>query len=376
MFRKSLVYLLIISAFTSIIHATGSTCLERFGGVVVNDSIPIERIRLGAWMPNSTCFAVIINSQLRIYDIEIPDAYVVLAAADTQDSYLSSVAFSPDANQIAYNISNTLYRRDTENSAPPIVFEHGNIFEISFSPHVNQIAIGTGTFFEGYAVDYNLLVVDSDNTYEHLMPLDEFLPTDMLFTSESDLLVMGFKPGYEGSGSVLHYNISSSINLWETRDLFETAQQTYIAEPPFATVALAAANNILVTGGFYGYHDYDDYYGSAFLVWDIAEQALLTRIIVNGEGAGNTSDIISGIAITPDGLTVATGLNNGRIILWDWQNQAVIAELQSDIQPVYHIAFHPTYPEYLLVIGDTTNGEDSLRVWNTTTSEMIFSLSS
>src|SRR5688500_17980350 len=109
MLLKRFIYaLILIASFVSIVQATGSTCLERFGGTLVNDSTPIERLADTVWMPDSTCFATVAGTQLRIYDIEVPNEFVVLT--ESEEPSLQSIAFSSYGNQIVYNIGGTLYR--------------------------------------------------------------------------------------------------------------------------------------------------------------------------------------------------------------------------------------------------------------------------
>jgi WD40 repeat protein len=369
MLLKRFIYVLIlITSFVSIAQATSSICLERFGGTLVSDNLLIERLADTVWMPNSTCFATVAGTQLRIYDIEFPDESVVLA--ESEEPSLQSVAFSSDGNVIAYNIGGTLYRQNTSGST--IVTETGytHILNIEFAADNEYIAIATANYVLGEywgLVDDTLQLINASGTIENTLAV-ELSPIYLSFTSDNHLLVYSIRAGYAGSDSLHYYTVPSLDIVWETQNLREIIDTNPSDDIPFESwfiyTNIANNGNDLVLSSIYGYLDYDDYLGTLFQIWDVDKPTLLNRVVVSDYGASNPSRDIVRIAISPDSSTVATSLHDNTMVLWDWQDATQTMEFQTDFQQIFGLSFNPTLSDYLMIYGLDTDNQYSIQVWN------------
>jgi WD40 repeat protein len=379
MLLKRFIYLLIlIASFVSIVQATGSTCLERFGGTLTKHSTPIESLADTVWMPYSTCFATVVDTQIRIYDIEVPDEFVVLV--ESEELSLHSVAFSSDGNQIAYNVGGTVYWENTNHSTIITETDFNRVPEITFSLDGESLAVSTANVDGdwGMLINYALQIIDANGDIKNAIPTD-ILITHLSFHLDNHLLVYGVRPGYIGSASLQYYSVSSLDIMWETEILREILEDNPSDDVPFETESLIYTNianngNIVVLSGFYGYHDYDDYYGTLLQVWDVDKPTLLNRVVVSNAGPGDPSRNIARIAISPDSSTVATALHNNRVVLWDWQNGTQMSEFQTDLQQIFGLSFNPTLPDYLMIYGLDADNQYIIQVWNLASVEMVYSL--
>lgn len=99
------------------------------------------------------------------------------------------------------------------------------------------------------------------------------------------------------------------------------------------------------------------------LVWDTAEGQLLCRI--------KQDSWVTALAVHPDGRTVATGHDDGKVRLWDARTQKPLGVIAAHPRPVSAIEFAPA--------GDrlATAGEDRVvRVWDADAHRMLAELKS
>jgi WD40 repeat protein len=378
MLLKRFIYILILTAsFVSIVQATDSRCLERFGGTLVSDSLPIQSLADTVWMPNSTCFAAIAGTQLRIYDIEVPYEFVIFV--ESEEPSLQSVAFSSDGNQIAYNIGGSLYRQNTSGSTTVTETDYTQILNITLSADGEYTAISTANYIGGEwgYVDDTLQLIDTSGAIENTLAVD-LSPIYLGFTLDNHLLVYSIRAGYAGSDSLHYYTVPSLDIVWETQTLRGIIETNSPDDIPFESwfIYTHIANNgdNLMLSSIYGYLDYDDYLGTLFQIWDVDKPTLLNRVVVSNYGAGNPSRDIARIAISPDSSTVATSLQNNIVVLWDWQNARQIMEFQTDFQQIFGLSFNPTFPDYLIIYGLNADNRYIIQVWNLASVEVVYSL--
>jgi WD40 repeat protein len=379
MLLKRFIYVLIlIASFASIVRAAGSTCLERFGGTITNYRTPIESLADTMWMPDSTCFATVAGTQLRIYDVEVANEFVVLAKSE--DPSLQSIAFSSDGNQIVYNIGGTLYQQNAQGSTIVTETDYTHILNIALSVDGEYIAITTANYVLGEywgLVGDTLQLIDTSGAIENTLAVD-LSPIYLGFTSDNHLLVYSIRPGYDGSDSLQYYSVPSLDIVWETQTLREIINTNPSENIPFESSFvynnIANNDNDLVLSGVYGYLDYDDYLGTLFQVWDVKQLTLLNRVVVSSAGAGDPSRNIVKIAISPDSSTVATSLHNNTVVLWDWQDATQTAEFQTDFQQIFGLMFSPTAANSLMIYGSHADNQYNIQVWNLASVEMVYSL--
>ena len=98
---------------------------------------------------------------------------------------------------------------------------------------------------------------------------------------------------------------------------------------------------------------------------DIALAAGTRRII-------NTPDLtIEAIAYSPDASQIATGIDNGEIIIWDVPTGDEILRWQAHDGIVTSIDFHPNGTQ---IVSGSSGEEGNLRVWNAETGEEVATL--
>jgi WD40 repeat protein len=87
----------------------------------------------------------------------------------------------------------------------------------------------------------------------------------------------------------------------------------------------------------------------------------------------NTPNLtIESVAYSPDASQIATGLDNGEIIIWDIATSDEVMRWQAHSRDVTSIDYHPDGSQ---IISGSAGSENNLRVWNAWTGEELATLS-
>jgi hypothetical protein len=100
---------------------------------------------------------------------------------------------------------------------------------------------------------------------------------------------------------------------------------------------------------------------STVRVWDVVRG--LQMFALEGDS------VVYSVAFSPDSRLLATGAQNGDLQLWDATHGAAVGTLAAQVGAVRSLAFHPTQP-WIAVGGDN----NVVRVWDVTTSALVFEL--
>jgi hypothetical protein len=233
---------------------------------------------------------------------------------------VTSVAFSPDGNQLAsasYDTSIILW--DVNNPTTPsqltALSTHSNsVFSVAFSPDGTRLASGSA--------DTSIILLDvSDPTAPSQLATlvgHSNIVTTVAFSPDGNLLASG--------------SDDTSIILWD------------ISGPtaPSQTGKLSGHTNVVTTVAFNpdGKQLASASLDTSIILWNISDTAEPSQ---TASIIGHSNSIAS-IAFSPDGKQLASASYDTSIILWDISDPAApsqIATLMGHSNIVYSVAFHP-----------------------------------
>ena len=256
----------------------------------------------------------------------------------------SSVAFLPDGKLLTVSRGGTLRTWDPSNwSEQPVVLEVNPPFALS-----RDTRLVAATTREGPGRDK--LVVWDTETWQ---PVRSFpgasAPT--AFSPDGRSLAMATRDGLVlasiqgGAGAVI---LENSTNVFvRGAGPWARAEQSLAFTPDGS--AIIAARNVLSERGVF-----------VLSIWDARSGKEIGRLPETAEQIEHTG-VISSIAFSPDGQTLATASMDHSIRLWDFKQRKRIATLHGHVSEVWALAFAPDGKTIL------TGGKDgSVKLWDTT----------
>jgi WD40 repeat protein/serine/threonine protein kinase len=255
----------------------------------------------------------------------------------------SSVAFLPDGKLLTVSRGGTLRTWDPSNwSEQPVVLEVNPPFALS-----RDSRFVAATTREGPGRD-KLVVWDTD-TWQ---PVRSFpgasAPT--AFSPDGRSLAMATRDGIvlasiQSDAGVVVLENSTNVSV-RGPGPWARAEQSLAFTPDGS--AIVAARNVLSEHGVF-----------VLSIWDARTGKEIGRLPESAEQIEHTG-VISSLAFSPDGQTLATASMDHSIRLWDFKQRKRIATLHGHVSEVWALAFAPDGKTIL------TGGKDgSVKSWDT-----------
>ncbi len=266
----------------------------------------------------------------------------VLLREYTATSVILSVAFSPDAEHIAFSTGDGiwLWRWKARERAIHLQSCGWGSLSVAFSCDGRFLAAGC---LKGHVIVWEISELREVFRYNHpdLVLSVAFSPTDALLAvgSEKDIwlwdvsakekigILVGQSPVYSldfsPDGHLLASSHNREIRLWDLGSASTLAvmpSDTYVY-----TVSFSPDGKILVSGDEYG----------ALNLWTVPGGKHLHTI------PGHTWTVVS-VAFAPDGSLLASGSLDGTITVWNVNTGQHVYTLRGHEGPVRSVAFSPT----------------------------------
>jgi WD40 repeat protein len=221
-----------------------------------------------------------------------------------------------------------------------------------------------------YNPEGDQLVVASSDRIHFLSPADG-AAVDQLDQYSTAVDGVAFSPDGQllasGSG-----NPNLTARLWRVADgqLLDQFEDPFNQGHGYSSLAFSPDGRILWAQGSF---------------WNVAGGERLTGLEQKiGESA--PPYVISSLAFTPDGETMALGYLEGKLLLWDLAADSLLTELQGLSGAVESLAFSPdgktlaavyTYPDYIVQLWQVPQGERLLAIageeWTHVFTQVVFS---
>jgi WD40 repeat protein len=350
---------LIIFVFIQCLLVSGQnpSCLEMFKDFdILKPTVnPTERNQdyqpVMAWYRE--CIVIGSSSGLWLYDLGQPENAVRLAWIE--DRAIDNVAVNPKSLTIAFNVAHEpiVYLIHSDAEVSTIAANGQAVTDISFSDDGNLMAVASSDIEDyegtGFYYDARVQIWNANSAQAKMLSSDVQVIVDTFVTTDgSGVLIHGINSGYIGD-VVEFWDLETTSRLWDYRDLLKGLDE-WSLDDPMAVLMVESRNHTLALGGLDGYHDWDEYYGTAVHIWDAESRTRSHEIVIHRRGTSRDSYLTS-LALNSDGSIVATAQHDGTVRLWNTQDGLLLGEFTAFVDGIYQLLFSPNN-ELLGVLGD------------------------
>jgi WD40 repeat protein len=299
------------------------------------------------WIPDSACIVVGQIDGLWLYNIHNVENPVKLV--DTQN--VRDIAVSSDGERIAFTLDDhpTAYVLTAPDVVSPIETPKQAITAITFSPDGKTLAIAGADKVQVETLwlysDRQVYIWDLNRNEE----IVEF-PTSDNYQSEfvgemffdpngSHLLIHILYQQIAEGTNIQYWDVASQRLLWDWYTIFDKKRNPEY--DPVAVFVVKMQNKLLVTGGLYGYMNYDEYYGSGLFVYrELEDDPLRTTEIVIGKRGSPDYTSFSAFTINQAATLIASINSNGLIQLWDVSSGEELTQFETPYTAAGDLSFN------------------------------------
>jgi WD40 repeat protein len=270
---------------------------------------------------------------IRLWDTKTGQQLAVLRGHEAEVKWLR---FSPDGQWLASRSNDGLVK----------------LWQVTLAVEGNALARDHGSLEVTLSPDGRRLVSAAADVAVFLWDLPTRSRT-FLKGHTDDVMTAAFSPDGRILASGSH---DQTVKLWGVSDHRVVA--TLTNGFPVGSLAFSPDGRTLIVGGSKHHFLVGDRGGLQF--WDVPSQQ------ATGTIPGDASDIVQ-VALSDDGLVLATGHQRGAVTLWDAQTRRLLHRFESQFGgAVLSLAFSPTEP--LLAASDWGG---NIVLHNTTTMEVV-----
>ena len=336
-------FIILVSIGCLPISAQSTSCLDLFRGFRVfepevnptgRDEFYVSTI---AWY--GKCILIGSSDGLWLYNLYQPDNAIKLARIEGRT--ISNVAVNPVSQTIAFSITEepTVYLIDSDTEVSSLTSSGQAVTAISFSPDGSLMAVASSDIdnLNGFYHDARVQIWNSEHELLTVLSGDAQQFVDVFITSDgSSVLTHGVNWGYIGD-IVEYWDLDTDSLIWDYSDLLRSLDQWSINDP-LAVTLVSARDVVLALGGLDGFMHWDEFYGTAVHIWDSNTQTRLNEIVIHRRGSDH-DDPLRSMALSSDGLTLATAQLDGTINLWSTIDGSLLSETVLSAGVVYQLAF-------------------------------------
>lgn len=265
-------------------------------------------------------------------------------------SGINDIQYSSDGTRIAVasSVGLWLYNVGTDKSSMQLTTDTIRIISVSFSPDGKMIASGCGDgVVRLWNVDTGTLKVSFIAEHGKW-----YIPFKALLTNETTSAMLTrqtsfFDVFFSIDGETLVSWCTHEGNLWEVATRTHKKTHQVLPKPPYRGSTISIRTDDEVTLG---------------IPWNTSVHLFDTRIGEITQTFKGHTESVRGIAISPDGKTLASGGLDDTVRLWNIETGRQMHLLKRHQSPVFHVVFSPD--------GKTlasAGWDDTIHLWNADT---------
>ncbi len=336
-------FVILVLILCSTVSGQATSCLDAFRAFRMVEPMVGPSARNQSYLPTMAwygeCIVVGASDGLWLYDPKRIDDGVQLARIE--DRAINNVAVNPETLVIAFGIARepVVHLINPDSSVSSVRASGDAVTDITFSSDGSMIAVASSDIVgdEGFYYYPRVQVWDADWRLVASLQSD-----DVSFVTKTFVNVAGYsvvihknRQGYFGD-EVEYWDLETVSRRWDYSDLLRSLE-VWTARDPLLVLSVSSRNQILALGGLDGYHDWDDYLGTAVHIWDTNSQQRIHEIVIHTRGLGN--DYLADLSLNSDGLVLATAQNEGIIRLWNTLDGSIIDETNLSIGEIRQLEF-------------------------------------
>lgn len=336
-------FVILVLILSSTVSGQATSCLDAFRDFRMLEPTVGPTARNQSYLPTMAwygeCIVVGANDGLWLYDPKRSDDIVQLARIE--DRAINNVAVNPETLVIAFGVAqeSVVHLINLDLSVSSIRASGDAVTDITFSSDGSMIAVASSDIVgdEGFYYDSRVQIWDDD-----WRPVASLQSDDISFVTKTFVNVAGHsvvlhknRQGYFGD-EVEYWDLETASRSWDYSDLLRSLE-VWTPRDPLLVLSVSSRNHTLALGGLDGYHDWDDYIGTAVHIWDTNSQQRIHEIVIHTRGLGN--DYLADLTLNSDGLILATAQNEGIIRLWNTIDGSMIDETNLSIGEIHQLEF-------------------------------------